>query len=254
MISLVFITLALVLIRILAKRLLDTLLSKGTISASIRDIVVKIIDISIVVILISSAILIFLPQYWGIIGLLSVLAIIMLALLYIPLKSYLLGLAIQLDIKVRGKFHEIILPGYRKVLHGKVARTTSQHVVIQDVFGNEYMVRNEVFCNSILTTSSPHIELRLKIKYTCNDLCMNIINTVLDILERFRHPLIKTEKKIMVKKYTDSSVVMALKIFPINVPVRIVDIVDVVENLMQALREFKDQRLSFTEISIDIIS
>ncbi|ADV65398.1 hypothetical protein [Desulfurococcus mucosus] len=239
-----------ILIRIAVARLLDSLVSRGTISITLRDAAIRVIDVTLIVMAISVAVLVFIPQYWGVLTVFVILGLIGVFFLIYPLSSYMALAVIQVGVPVRGKFFEIQIPGYPRTIQGKITSTTPYHTVIEDVWGNHYYIPNMQLARSVLKPSTPRIALRILVELPERNgsRLMEVDNTVSKSIGDYRHPGFKDNKGLIMVEASDTRLQYIAVFYPISTSLR----EDAVKDLMREVLSLLSRALGDKARSVSV--
>jgi len=249
------ILLTIVLIRVLASRLLGVLVSRGTISPSMRDIFTRVIDIALVLSGVSAAVMIFIPEYWGILVVFSILGIVALVILIYPLSSYVALIVIQLGLPLRNRFYEILLPGSRKPLNGRIVDTTPQYVLLEDARGETYYIPNNLLARAVFKQSVARVRLRLTVELkkeaVFNGLKLEALNElILGVLRDYRHPGFKDSKRVLQVRVSSDKLEYLVVMYPLSLPIREDDVARVMVEVTNMLREKLGERAGDISVTL----
>jgi len=249
------ILLTIVLIRVLASRLLGVLVSRGTISPSMRDIFTRVIDIALVLSGVSAAVMIFIPEYWGILVVFSILGIVALVILIYPLTSYVALIVIQLGLPLRNRFYEILLPGSRKPLNGRIVDTTPQYVLLEDARGETYYIPNNLLARAVFKQSVARVRLRLTVELkkeaVSNGLKLEALNElILGVLRDYRHPGFKDSKRVLQVRVSSDRLEYLVVMYPLSLPIREDDVARVMVEVANILREKLGERAEDVSVAL----
>jgi hypothetical protein len=246
--------LVVVLFRIIIRRVVGTLVEKGFLSLRGLETITRIIDITSFTVAVLIIILLFSPQFWIVLVLLGVLALTLYVVLFDVIKPYVAGLAIQLSPIFRSKSLDIILPEYNSAITGKLARVDAQYLVIQDVFGNEYYIRNDTVLDSIIRITPVYVRLVVEIVYKC--FTQNLaekISELIEALEKTRiMPLFKDEVKVNLLEVSSRKVILELKLYPTRLPVRQAELFKAINAIIEAVKACSSEDCSIEDITVKI--
>jgi len=249
------ILLTIVLIRVLASRLLGVLVSRGTISPSMRDIFIRVIDIALVLSGVSAAVMIFIPEYWGILVVFGILGVVALVILIYPLTSYVALIVIQLGLPLRNRFYEILLPGSRKPLNGRIVDTTPQYVLLEDARGETYYIPNNLLARAVFKQSVARVRLRLivelKKEAASNGLKLEALNElILGVLRDYRHPGFKDSKRVLQVRVSSDRLEYLVVMYPLSLPIREDDVARAMVEVVNILREKLGEKAEDVSVSL----
>ncbi len=245
--------LVVVLLRIIIRRVVGTLVEKGFLSLRGFETITRIIDITSFTVAVFIIILLFSPQFWIVLVLLGVLALTLYVVLFDVIKPYVAGLAIQLSPVFRSKSLDIILPEYNSAITGKLARVDAQYLVIQDVFGNEYYIRNDTVLDSIIRITPVYVRLVVEIVYKC--FAQNLaekISELIEALEKTRIPLFKDEVRVNLLEVSSRKVVLELKLYPISLPVRQAELFKAINTIIETVKAYSSEDCSIEDVTVKI--
>jgi len=249
------ILLTIVLIRVLASRLLGVLVSRGTISPSMRDIFIRVIDIALVVSGVSAAVMIFIPEYWGILAVFGILGVVALVILIYPLTSYVALIVIQLGLPLRNRFYEILLPGSRKPLNGRIVNSTPQYVLLEDAHGETYYIPNNLLTHAVFKQSTARVKLRLTIELkkeaVSDGLKLEALNElILGVLRDYRHLGFKDRKRVIQVRVSSGRLEYLIVMYPLSLPIREDDVARVMAEVVDMLREKLGERAEDISVTL----
>ena len=249
----VTVVLIVVLLRIIVRRVLRALIERGVISPRGLEIIVRLVDLITFLIAIFTIALLFSPQFWVVLVLLGVLALVVYIMLFDVIKPYIAGLAIQMNPVFRSRSLDIILPERNSPISGKLAKINSQYLVIQDVFGNEYYIRNDTVLSSIIRITPVYVRLVVEITYNCpaEDLAKKI-STIIQTLETLKVPLFKEEVKVNMLEISNKKVVMGLKLYPVSTPVRQTELLNAIRVIVETVKAFSEESCVLEDVTVKI--
>jgi hypothetical protein len=250
----IIILLTIILIRIITSRLLNSLSERGSISGNVRDISIRIIDIVLVVILISTALMLFIPQYWGILTIFGLLGLVALVLFIHPLISYISMIILQMELPLKNKYYEILMPGFQKPLTGKILKITSGNTVVKDIHGVEHYIPNIQLIRAIFKPLPPQLTLRVVVDLPGGGNSMDYLSEldrqITEKLEEYRHPGFKDVKKIVLAKASNSRLEYLITLYPVQATIRDEDVRKAMIELVSTLSKTLDGKAS----SINVVS
>ncbi|MCY0868872.1 MAG: hypothetical protein OWQ48_06590 [Desulfurococcus sp.] len=218
----IVVALTVIIVRIVVSRLLNELVLRGSISVNIREVTLKILDIAVIIILVGTATIIFIPQYWGILAVLGLLGLTILLLLIYPVSSYIAIVALQMRFQLKGRFYEILLPGSSKSLHGRIVDSTIYHSIVEDEHGVIHYVPNAQLARSVLKPYTPRVVFEVAVRLPGGgslDL-VELEEAIAGKLEEYGYPGFKDVKDVSVVRASGSELVFRVVFYPISIPVR----------------------------------
>jgi len=249
------IALLVVTIRFITGRLLKALVDRGVISTRGREIVVRLIDLMGFFAFFSAIILLFSPQSWIVLALLGIFALIVFVAMFDIVKPYIAGLAIQMSPVFRAKSLDITIPGFNYTISGRLLKTNSQYLIVQDAFGNEYYVRNDVALHSIIKITPIYVRLLVEITYkdVSKDFASKI-NEIIQALESLRSPLFKESAKINVLEISNRRVIIGIKLYPVSCPVRQSDLIRAMSDIMDTVKSVSGKDLILEDVVVKVFT
>lgn len=234
------IILTLIVVRILLKRVLDTLSIKRVLSIEAKEAIIRVLDIFIVI----TAFLMFLSQFVEVYSVLIAIGVIGLTIaiiLFDRIRGFVIYIRLQADRRILNKPYMIILPGFSKSIYGRVISITSTYCTVEDVFGDRYIVPNTLIYNAILKPYTPYLTFRLKVKLPEGD----SVEQILEVVKNIRSDIFRVdERKCVIDKISKNYIELKIVVHPLSATIRPIDIQNFV---VEQLRHFKDY---ITEIEL----
>lgn len=247
------IVLLVITVRYITGRLLRALIVRGVISPRGREIIIRLIDLVGFFAVISTTILLFSPQSWIVLVLIGIFALIVFIAMFDIIKPYIAGLAIQMSPIFRAKSLDIAIPGYNNIIGGKLVKTDTQYLVIQDVFGNEYYVRNDIVLHSIIRITPIYVRLTVEITYKeiSKDFASKV-NEIIQALGSLKTPLFKEDIKVSLLEASSKRVIIGLKLHPMSCPVRQSDLLRVVNDIIDTVKNISGKDLVLEDVIVKV--
>ncbi|RLG84582.1 MAG: hypothetical protein DRO40_00900 [Thermoprotei archaeon] len=235
----IFITIIImVFARILIVRLINSLFERGVFSVGTRVILIRIIDTAVIMIILAT-ILHQLAATYATYIVIAVFAAMVLVLFFYEIKEFTAYISLQLIKHIKGRNLEIYLPGHTKPIYGKVISIDPLFSTIEDIFGNKIHVVNSLLVNAIVKEHTPSIILRLTLRPTANTKLYDLIKRVHTVFDESRIPVFRIhENQIEISKIQGNVIVLNLNVTPISMPIRVSDMIRLINHLMVALKEY----------------
>ncbi|GEM_PF-1850889 len=247
------IALLVITVRFITGRLLKALVVRGVLSPRGREIVTRLIDLVGFFVVFSTTILLFSPQSWIVLVLIGVFALVVFIAMFDIIKPYIAGLAIQMSPIFKAKSLDIAIPGYNNIISGKLVKTDSQYLVIQDVFGNEYYVRNDIILHSIIRITPIYVRLVVEITYKeiCKDLASKV-SEIIQALGSLKTPLFKEDIKVSLLEASSKRIIIGLKLHPMSLPIRQSDLLRVVNDIIDTVKSISSKDLVLEDVVVKV--
>ncbi|MCC6011023.1 MAG: hypothetical protein LM556_01320 [Desulfurococcaceae archaeon] len=252
-IIIVSIIVVVIVLRIIITRALRALVEKGVLSTRGLEIIARLIDLIAFFITASIVILLFSPQFWIVLALLGVLAFIVYIVLFDVIRPYIAGLAIQINPVFKSRSLDIILPEHNSAISGRLVKIDAQYLVIQDVFGNEYYIRNDAALNSIIKITPIYIQLIVEVNYKCSTRSLvDNVNSIIRALETARIPLFKEEVKVSLLEMSSTGVKLGLRLYPVSTPIRQTDLLKAVSAIIETIKSLSEENCIMEDVTVKV--
>jgi hypothetical protein len=252
-IIIVSIIVVVIVLRIIITRALRALVEKGVLSTRGLEIIARLIDLIAFFITASIVILLFSPQFWIVLALLGVLAFILYIVLFDVIRPYIAGLAIQINPVFKSRSLDIILPEHNSAISGRLVKIDAQYLVIQDVFGNEYYIRNDAALNSIIKITPIYIQLIVEVNYKCSTRSLvDNVNSIIRALETARIPLFKEEVKVSLLEMSSTGVKLGLRLYPVSTPIRQTDLLKAVSAIIETIKSLSEENCIMEDVTVKV--
>ncbi|WP_448578174.1 hypothetical protein [Thermosphaera sp.] len=235
----VIIVLTLVIVRVLFKKLLDSLAMRGTISVIGKETVLRILDISIIVISFLVLVAQFIEVHMALIAIAG-LALVLVFMLIDKIRGFIAYLSLQMDKKIMGKYYEIILPGFKEPIHGRVVRISSSHCEVEDALGEKYLIPNTLMYNAVLKSHTLTLvfDISLKLKGEGD------LRRVIDLFKDFKPEVFRIDdKRSIIQHVGPSKFTIRIVAHPTGPSIRHVEIVDFMSELIGRFKEYDPEVL-----------
>jgi hypothetical protein len=252
-IIIVSIIVVVIVLRIIITRALRALVEKGVLSTRGLEIIARLIDLIAFFITASIVILLFSPQFWIVLALLGVLAFIVYIVLFDVIRPYIAGLAIQINPVFKSRSLDIILPEHNSAISGRLVKIDAQYLVIQDVFGNEYYIRNDAALNSIIKITPIYVQLIVEVNYKCSARSLvDNVNSIIRALETARIPLFKEEVKVSLLEMSSTGVKLGLRLYPVSTPIRQTDLLKAVSAIIETIKSLSEENCIMEDVTVKV--
>lgn len=252
-IIIVSIIVVVIVLRIIITRALRALVEKGVLSTRGLEIIARLIDLIAFFITASIVILLFSPQFWIVLALLGVLAFIVYIVLFDVIRPYIAGLAIQINPVFKSRSLDIILPEHNSAISGRLVKIDAQYLVIQDVFGNEYYIRNDAALNSIIKITPIYVQLIVEVNYKCSTRSLvDNVNSIIRALETARIPLFKEEVKVSLLEMSSTGVKLGLRLYPVSTPIRQTDLLKAVSAIIETIKSLSEENCIMEDVTVKV--
>jgi hypothetical protein len=252
-IIIVSIIVVVIVLRIIITRALRALVEKGVLSTRGLEIIARLIDLIAFFITASIVILLFSPQFWIVLALLGVLAFILYIVLFDVIRPYIAGLAIQINPVFKSRSLDIILPEHNSAISGRLVKIDAQYLVIQDVFGNEYYIRNDAALNSIIKITPIYVQLIVEVNYKCSTRSLvDNVNSIIRALETARIPLFKEEVKVSLLEMSSTGVKLGLRLYPVSTPIRQTDLLKAVSAIIETIKSLSEENCIMEDVTVKV--
>lgn len=237
------ILIALGVLRLFVKKLLDSLVSSGRLSPSVRSVTLTTINLFIALVAVVVSVYLVIGEYlYIVVGAIICLVIIGFGMFSGVIRSYLIGIALRTTIKSAP--YIVYLPQHKVRVNAVSLRVNAQHVELNDVYGNTYYLRNEQFANAILAHSFVNIPIEVSIEYECNTPGGHylFVEKAISNIESRAFTGTKKEKKVFVSEISKSKTTLLMRLSPINYPIRPLDFAriskEIAESIYEVARDF----------------
>lgn len=242
-----------VILRIIIMRALRALVDKGVLSARGLEIIIRLVDLIAFLVTVSVTILLFSPQFWVVLALLGILAFILYIVLFDVIKPYIAGLAIQINPVFKSRSLDIIIPEHEGAIRGRLVKIDAQYLVVQDVFGNEYYIRNDAALSSIIKITPIYVQLIVEVNYKCSDKSIvDKVNAIIRELEATKIPLFKEEVEVNLLEMSSTGVKLALKLFPLSTPIRQTELLKAIGTIIETIKSLSEEDCVLENVAVKI--
>jgi hypothetical protein len=224
----------LIIVRVLFKRFLDALTARGTISTAGKETVLRLLDASIIVISFLTIMGQFIEVHTALVAL-GILGLVMTMLLIDKLREFTAYLSLRMERKMLDKTYEIRLPGYSKPLYGRVTDILSSHCIVEDAFGEKYMVPNTLMHNAVLKPHTTTLVFDVHVRITDKEDAPRMISLFKNLnSEVFRID----EKRTCVRYVGPPGLVARIIAHPISSTIRQADINHFMAEVLEKLKSY----------------
>ncbi|MCC5990147.1 MAG: hypothetical protein LM558_01370 [Thermosphaera sp.] len=233
----IIVILTLIIIRVFFKKLLDSLALRGTISVTGKETVVRIFDISIIVISFLILIAQFIEVHMALIAI-AALTLILVFMLIDKIRGFIAYLSLQMDKKIMGKYFEIILPGFKKPIYGRVVKISSTHCEVEDALGEKYLVPNTVMYNAVLKPHTVTLVFDIRLKLTGE----GDLRAVIDLFKNFKPEVFRIDdKRSIIRHVGPSTFTIRIVAHPTTPSIRHIEIIDFMSELIGRFKEYNPE-------------
>lgn len=225
----------LLIFRVLLKKFLDSLSSRGSISSIAKESVLRILDISIIVISFLTLIGQFIEVHLAIIAL-GALSVLLVLMLVDRIRGFIAYLALQMDRKMLGRHYMILVNGLGKPIYGKVTNISTSHCVVEDIFGERYIIPNTLMYNAILKPHAVSLVFDVRVRLTGKEDLSRLISLFRDLKsEVFRID----DKRSIIRYVGPRGFIVRIIVHPISSTIRQSDINDFIAEILEKFREYE---------------
>ncbi len=225
------------LLRFILNRILLSLAERGTLTLTTKATIMRFIDVIVFFIIVVVTLQVVIAPYQVLIAV-SILVILGLFLFFYELREFMAYINLQLLRHLRGKTFEILLPQHSKPIYGRIIKIDLLSSTIEDIYGRRIHVSNTLLMNAILREHIPSIMLRI----TLRNIGENVTNTLNSLIDNMKEVDIKLfridERKISIEKMSGDELVFKLIVYPTVTPVRVSDIVNLINRLTNIMRTY----------------
>lgn len=232
------ILIALGVLRLFIKKLLDSLVASGRLSPSVRSTTLTMINLFIALVAVVVSVYLIVGEYlYIVVATIACLIIISFAMFFGAIRSYLVGIALRTTMKSAP--YIVYLPQHKVRVNAVSVRVDAQHVELNDVYGNTYYVRNEQFANAILAHSFVNIPIEITVEHECSNpnSCYLFVEKVVNNIETRVFTGMKKEKRVFINEISNNRSKLLIKLSPINYPVRPLDFTRISRELAESIYE-----------------
>ncbi len=239
----IIIVLTLVIVRVLFKKLLDSLAMRGTISVTGKETVLRILDISIIVISFLVLVAQFIEVHTALIAIAG-LALVLVFMLIDKIRGFIAYLSLQMDKKIMGKYFEIVLPGFKEPVYGRVAKISSSYCEIEDVFGEKYLIPNTVMYNAVLKPLTPTVVFDIRLKITGEE----DLRKLIELFKSFKPEVFRIDdRRTIIRHVGPSRFTIRIVAHPTGPSIRHIEIIDFMSELIGRFKEY-DPEVRFVKV------
>ncbi|WP_440059096.1 hypothetical protein ACSU1N_04740 [Thermogladius sp. 4427co] len=233
----------LVIVGVLLRKFTNLLVERRIITRDLSELIQRIYEVVAVLSTLFFIIMEISPEYLGLLALVSGIIVTVLAVLFIPFRTYWHYLNAKTYTSLRGSFYTFILPSHDKPVHGRVSQVETNYTVIENPLGKKLIIPNKLITEAVLIPAIPTITLLVKVFLEDENAVPAVASSLVEKLKEFEHPLIKKEKTVLINEIGSGYLEVRLLIHPINVPVEWDDIntlsTSIYETLMKTRVEMK---------------
>ncbi|MEZ0393565.1 MAG: hypothetical protein ABWK00_00740 [Desulfurococcaceae archaeon] len=257
--SLAIFALALVIVGIVLKRILDAMSARRGFPAEVADLAMRLYEAASVVAFLLAAVLTFFPEYWGMAALVIALLIAFFVLMAGPLRAYTSFVSIRMSPGLRGRYYELLLPGHDRPVHGRIASVNSYYTSVQDALGREALVPNRLLAEAVLRPAQPALTYRLRVRLSSSSGALfdveQIIREATRALEELEHPAIKRDKRLLLSEVGEDFFELTVTVYPLSIPLRWSDVNDLSLSFYEALSKLGEGgvRPPISEVRIELV-
>lgn len=235
----VIVLLLIVVTRILLTRIVTILFERGIFSIGTKAMLTRIIDTIMIIVVIIAVLQLFQASMVGYLVMVIVAAMILIVFFY-EIREFTAYVSLQLLRYIKGRSLEIHLPGHQQPVYGKIIAMDPMSSIIEDIYGNKYFVANSILVNALVKEKHPSILIRLVLTRRNNITLKELIENIVGIFGSSDLPTFRLrENQIEIVRVEGNKVVLNIYVTPIAIPVRVVDIVKLVETLNYRLRDYE---------------
>jgi hypothetical protein len=225
------------LLRFVLNKILLSLAERGTLTIATKATIMRFIDITVFFVVVVVVLQVLVPPYQVLIAV-SIIIVLGLFLFFYELREFMAYINLQLLRHLRGKTFEILLPHHTKPIYGRIISIDLLGSTIEDIYGRRIHVANTLLMNAILREHIPSIMLRISLNNPKGEL-VDMLSSLIDSLKNLDVRLFRIdERKISIEKMSNDVVVLRLIAYPSVTPVRIIDVINLVNRLNTMLRTY----------------
>ncbi len=225
-------------IRILLGRLISTLYRRGIISVGTKITLTRIFDTGAII----AAIIVVLQAYTMALTtylVVFLLAVFIITMFYYEIKGFTAYISLQLLKYIKGKFLEIRLPNQFKPIYGRIVSMEPFSSTIEDVSGDRIYVANSLLVNAVVKEAMPSIPIRIRVSISDENTLREVVNDIVNVFKRGLINVFRVnESRIMINRVTNSEVEIMVNAITMTIPIRLSDIVKLLDVLRMELRKY----------------
>lgn len=235
----IIVILLIVVTRILLTRIVNILFERGIFSIGTRAMLIRIIDTIMIIVVIIAILQVFQAPMVGYLMMAVFVAMILIIFFY-EIREFTAYVSLQLLRHIKGRSLEIRLPGHEQPVYGKIVSMDPMSSIIEDIYGNKYFVANSLLVNAIVKERQPSILLRVTLVRKEGLTLKEIVENIVGIFgSSDLHTFRLHESQVEVVRVEGDKVTLNISVTPITVPVRVSDLIKLVEILNMRLKDYK---------------
>ncbi len=235
----IIVILLIVVARILLTRIVTILFERGIFSIGTKAMLTRIIDTIMIIVVIIAILQVFQAPMVGYL-VMVIFAAMILILFFYEIREFTAYVSLQLLRHIKGRSLEIHLPGHGQPVYGKIVSMDPMSSIIEDIYGNKYFVANSILVNAIVKEKHPSIHIRLTLTRKGGLTLKELIENIVGIFGSSDLPTFRLhESQIEIVKIEGDRVTLDMFVTPITIPVRVSDLVKLVEILSYRLRDYE---------------
>ncbi len=225
-----------IIVRMILVRLLTGLVNRGVLTLGTKLTLVRVVDM-IVLLTILLSVLQYFAESLVIYAIIVIFGSIIIVLFYYEIREFTAYISLQLLRYIRGRSLEIYLPGHIAPVSGKIVSIEPFSSIIEDMYGNKIYVANSLLLNSVIKEYVPTIKITL----TMNLRGREVVSIIKDLSDAFRRGEIGAfrliENQLAIRSVSEHRVKLTIYVSPLSTPVRVNDVVKLVNSIMDMFRE-----------------
>lgn len=242
--------LALVVIGVLIKRLLDALTEKKHITRDLKELVLRIYEVVAVFSLLLVGVLELSPGY--LVPLVIIFAVIaVVVVIFVPLRTYMSYLNVKMYTGLRGTYYMLLLPSHDNPVYGKIVDVETYYTVLEDSVGRRLLIPNRLLSEAILTSSTPTLTYLIKISLE-NEVSLDLVKAIIKRLEEYTHPLIRREKTVLLSEIGRDYFEIKLSVHPMSTPLDWDNISTLSTSIYEALVKSSEEIKGLRSVKIEL--
>lgn len=228
-----------VVIRYLLGKFISSLVQRGSISASTKVTLVRMIDLGLLsafLIISVNVVTASLTPY----AVVAILGLLVMTFFFYEVKQFAAYITLQMFKHVKGRNAEIFLQGYSEPIKGRVVDLTPLTSVIEDIFGNKIYIPNTLLIESAIKEHNPSINVRAVLNLTGDEDIIELFNKVKTAFKQIDlGPFRFNESHITIKSLDSESLVIDVRLTAIALPIRNPDVLRILNQLSKELHQYK---------------
>ncbi len=230
----IFVTVV-VLIRYLVAWFVSTLMNKGIISLSTKSVIVRVLDITVIILIILGVVESFTASLTPYIVVL-VIGIMLFVLFYYEIREFTAFITMQLQKYARGTWIEAYLPGISTSVRGRIVEIDPFSSIIEDLHGNQLYIANSILVNSLIKEYRPLVTMKVSLDLPSDVTLDSVLERVKNVIEET--PFRLDESRIPLNSLSKGRLTFTLRLIPLSTPVRTTDLFKAMKRISNVLSEY----------------